>query len=64
MNKLTQEEIKMLNEVHNSYIKQADNIKGWRRINKNKLANLYIDHEHVEPERSYYFFCTDVQVLE
>ena len=24
-------------------------------MNKNKLANLYLEHEHSEPERSYYF---------
>lgn len=45
----------MLDDIKQTYIKYADNIPGWKTMDKSKLANLYLEHEHVEPERSYYF---------
>lgn len=53
--KLTKENIILLEEIKQTYIRSADNIPGWKTMDKNKLANLYLEYENVEPERSYYF---------
>lgn len=51
----TKEDMRLLEEIRQTYLKSADNIPNWKTMNKNKLANLYLEHEHSEPERSYYF---------
>lgn len=45
----------MLEEIKQTYIQFANNIPNWKTMNKNDLANLYLENEHKEPERSYYF---------
>ena len=45
----------MLHSAHYPYVKQANHIKNWRKLDRNELANLYLEYENVEPERSYYF---------
>lgn len=47
--------IQLLNELKQTYVNFANHIKGWRTMNKNELANKYLEYEHTEPERSYYF---------
>lgn len=47
--------MRLLEEIRQTYLKFANNIPNWKTMNKNKLANLYLEHEHSEPERSYYF---------
>lgn len=49
------EDMRLLEEIRQTYLKFANNIPNWKTMNKNKLANLYLEHEHSEPERSYYF---------
>lgn len=51
----TKEDMRLLEEIRRTYLKFANNIPNWKTMNKNKLANLYLEHEHSEPERSYYF---------
>lgn len=51
----TKEDMRLLEEIRRTYLKFANNIPNWETMNKNKLANLYLEHEHSEPERSYYF---------
>ncbi len=51
----TKEDMRLLEEIRQTYLKFANNIPNWKTMNKNKLANLYLEHEHSEPERSYYF---------
>lgn len=51
----TKEDMRLLEEIRQTYLKFANNIPNWETMNKNKLANLYLEHEHSEPERSYYF---------
>lgn len=45
----------MLDEYLNLYEQQANAIPDWRKINKNKLCNLYIENEHNVKLREAYF---------
>jgi hypothetical protein len=53
--KIEKEDLLVLDEIKQTYIKYADHISGWKDMDKNELANLYLEHETKEPERSYYF---------
>lgn len=38
----------MLGEIYNSCYQIANSIKGWQKMNKNEIANLYLDNRHTE----------------
>lgn len=44
----------MLENEYASFRKRADAIPDWEKINKNKLANLYLENEHDEVKREQY----------
>lgn len=45
----------MLDEIKKTYLQYANNIQNWKTMNKNELANLYIDNEHDDLKRNWYF---------
>lgn len=45
----------MLSEIKQTYLKEANNIKNWKSLDKNELANLYIKYENDNLKRNWYF---------
>lgn len=44
----------MLDEYKQLYTENANLIEGWKKLSKNDLANLYIEHENDEKSNSYF----------